>query len=223
LSKEDITRILQDAGKDLVQRNAPLSESPKMTAEEFEKQFNVYKATKEFVAKLRSENPDEALAALHELRDGITRQNVSMNQVLIQAAIEKALQPILQQLGPINTHISGERERQAKETFFKDNPDLVQHESIVTLVRQAIDTKGWPNDVKTIPQALKHLAEETNKVLTNLQKSTTGAVSGNTGGRSNGAVKTTKMSQLSSGGQGGAGRTVGNVNGKVPSGVEVFQ
>lgn len=226
LSREDVTAILKAAGKDLIQQNAPVKEQARMSPEEFEKQFNVFKATKEFVAKLRSENPDDALAALHELRDGINRQNVSMNQVLIQAAIEKALAPVMEQLQPVQSYITEQREAQLKVQFFKENPELAPHESIVTLVRQSLEAKGLPAEVNTVPKALKYLADESKKVIATLQQSTNtnGTTNANTNGRSAGAVKSTKMSQLSGGGQGGASSTAGRGHGAGgPSGMELFR
>src|SRR5258706_8492091 len=90
LTKEDITGILKDAGLGS-QREEKVEATPKkeLPQDELEKLFNVWKPSAELLAQLRSEKPEDAMAALVAIRDGLLKQSMTMVEHRVQQLLSK--------------------------------------------------------------------------------------------------------------------------------------
>ncbi len=220
LSKDDVSEILKGAFAQMPQQTAAPSTTPEpqMSQEDFEKAFNVYKASPELLAQLRSEDPKIALQAVHALRDGIIRQAMTMAEYRVQQHLEKLLG---EHVAPLQSYVTEQQATSFRNDFFKKNPELEKYESLVDAVSVKLEKSGWKG--KTRDEVFKKYAEETNTIVKQLLAA---------GGQNGGQAQTTtgsaaatpgknRMSTLTGGGQqaGGQRQAPGS---KGPPGVEVF-
>ena len=219
LTKEDITEILKSAGVgerpaaavDSGAKREPPSEA------ELEKMFNVWKPSPELIAQLRSEKPEDAIAALTLIRDGLLKQAMTMAEYRVQQLLTKLHD---EQLAPLQTYVSEAQANSFRNDFFEKYPDLTKYESLVDAVAAKLQQAGFQG--KSRDEVMKKFADETKAVV----KTLLGAGSGNgaaTGTETGAAKGKRQMSTLTGGGQGtGGGKGTRGDGAKGPPGIEVF-
>ena len=219
LSKEDIASILKEAG--LGGKAAPDTSvgRPLPTTEELEKLFNVWKPSNELIAQLRSEKPEDAVAALTAIRDGLLKQAMSMAEYRVQQLL-KGLQD--DQIAPLQSFVSEAQANSFRSDFFTKYPDLEKYETIVDAVAAKLQQSGFKAESRE--KVMERFATEAQAIVKSLLAGSgaAGAAAGN-GKTGSGNPPQRKMSTLTGGGHGPGGTGVGNKGSqKGPAGIEVF-
>ena len=213
LSKDDVKEILSAAMEKVGgERQQTTTAEPQMSAEDFEKAFNVFKATPELLAQLRHEDSAVALKAFHALRDGLIRQAMTMAEYRMKQYVDNLR---TNDLAPLQSYVSEAQATSFRNDFFGQYPDLEKYETIVDAVAAKLGAAGFT--APTRDEVMKRFAEETQKIVAQLTATQGNGADGKmktatTGGR--------KMSTLTGGGQTGGQRTAPEPKG--PKGIEVF-
>ena len=216
LSKDDVKEILSAAMEKVGERPAATAAAePQMSAEDFEKAFNVFKFTPDMLAQLRHEDSAVALKAFHALRDGLIRQAMTMAEYRMKQYVDNLR---TNDIGPLQTYVSEAQATSFRNDFFQEYPDLEKYETIVDAVATKLGASGFT--APTRKEVMARFADETKVIVAQL--TATGGNGANNGGgnKSTGAAKR-QMSTLTGGGQAGGGqRTAPEPKG--PKGIEVF-
>ena len=217
LTKDDITEILKSAGVGSSSvTSTPVTEIRQPpSVEELEKTFNVWKPSAELVAQLRSEKPEDALAALAQIRDGLLRQAMTMAEYRVQQLLKGMRE---NELSPIQTYVSEQQATSFRNDFFKTNPDLEQYETLIDGVAAKLQAANALQGLSR-KDIMKKFADDSNIIVKQLLAKG-GESSTPTNGKTTGSSPSRKMSTLTGGGQPTGGRAAAAPKG--PSGMEVF-
>lgn len=224
LSKDDVQEILAGALKAVGDRQPATAAAAKpevqMSQADFDKAFNVFKASPELLTLLRHENPAEAMKALEQFRDGMIRQAMTMAEYRMQQFVKELRD---NDLAPLQSYVTEQQATSFRDGFFKENPELEKYENLVEAVATKLSGTIQPG-TKSRSELFKLYADETKKIVTEL----TGAGVAANGDAANGngkppapAAGKHKMSTLSGGGQQGSGKPTA-ASAKGPVGIEVF-
>ena len=219
LSKDDIAAILQKAGIGEKPAAVEKTESKAVpTVDELEKMFNVFKPSAELIAQLRAEKPEDAMAALVTIRDGMIRQAMTMVEYRVKQLMDNLNN---ETIAPLQNYVSEAQATSFRSDFFKTYPNLEKYESLVDAVAAKLQQGGYHGPTREA--VMKRFAEETQKVVTQL----TGATGGNSDGKGDkgaAAGGTRRMSSLSTGGAATAGKggSGSAKDAKGPPGIEIF-
>ena len=215
LSKDDVKEILSAAMEKVGERPAATAAAePQMSAEDFEKAFNVFKFTPDMLAQLRHEDSAVALKAFHALRDGLIRQAMTMAEYRMKQYVDNLR---TNDIGPLQTYVSEAQATSFRNDFFQEYPDLEKYETIVDAVATKLGASGFT--APTRKEVMARFADETKVIVAQLTATGGNGANGN-GGKTT-AAKGRQMSTLTGGGQSGGGqRTAPEPKG--PKGIEVF-
>ena len=198
LTKEDITAILRE----VIPAAKKEDEAPRLTPEEFERRFNVFKPSTKLIEDLRSEDPQVALKAIEELRDGLVRQAYTMADVRMQQMAEALLK---QYIAPVMTSVQEQQAERYETAFYKSYPDLSKYSDIVDAVAIRLNESGFKGSQKEV---FDRVAQDVRAVLKKMGVKL--------------PEKSSKMSTLTRGGQaGGSGQRAKTDAVSIP-GMEVF-
>lgn len=219
LSKDDVKEILEGAFAKMpqAQQALPAQSEPQMSQEDFEKSFNVFKATPDLLTQLRSESPEIALKAFHAFRDGLIRQAMTMAEFRVQQRFDQLLS---ERIEPLQSYVTEQQASSFRNDFFKQYSDLEKYEPIVDAVAAKLEKAGFRGRDRA--EVMAKFAAETKVIIKQL--TATGASNGDSE-----TVKTStgsasgknRMSTLTGGGQQSGGqRSAKAVAG--PPGSEIF-
>ncbi len=208
LTKEQLSEIVRTATTGVAQQvQQGAQPQQQYTQDDFNRIFNVVQVTPETLAKFGLPATPEAAKAFSELKDAIVRQAVTMSHYLVQQAQEGMTKQFGQEYGVAKQFASEYYENKLKDEFFETHPDLKGYDPLLIQVKDQLLREG--QDFKGDKQAaFKAVAERTRAVIKSLpglngqqsQQTTTGNQSKPTSGK-------TRMSTVTTGGQGGAGAT----------------
>jgi hypothetical protein len=221
LTKDDIASILREAGigTQPAAKAQPEAKTPP-TQDELEKMFNVWKPSAELIAQLRAEKPEDAVAAIVAMRDGMLKQVMTMVEFRTKQIMDK-LQA--DNIAPLQQYVSEAQATSFRNDFFVKYPDLNKYEALVDAVAAKLQQSGFHADNRDAVMA--KFAEETQKVVTQLTggQAAAGANNGK-GGKAAATSGKGKMSTLSTGGAATAGKggSGGGTAAKGPPGIEIF-
>lgn len=199
ITRDDIVEILKEAG--LGEREAPAPQpppQPEMTAEQFEKAFNVFNPSEDLVKRLTDESPAVRIKALQEMRDGVIRQAMTMTEYRVQQHLATLR---ANDIEPLHNYVSTRQAADFHDEFFEKYADLEPYELIVDAVSSRLQEKGFT--AKSREEVMKRYADDARAVVKELlaKGGTTAAPA-----KGNGATTTKpkrQMSTLTGGGQGG--------------------
>lgn len=164
------------------------------TPEELDKLFNVWKPSPTLLKALREGDEEAALKEIIGMRDGITKQQVTMFNMVLDARL-KELDTKYADYGREVDAIRGQRE---EKKFFTTHPDLSKYTKTVRMVFAQHLASGVR--YSTPEQASKAVADEARALLKEMGVSTVAP-------NGNGQPQRSKMQTLSRGGNGGSGRS----------------
>lgn len=223
LSKDDVVEILREAGlgtpREAAATTATTADAPQMSQEQFNKMFNVWQPSADFLAQLRHEDPATALKAMEQLRDNVIRQALTLAEYRIQQHLEKTQKDFESRLEPLSSYVTERQATDFRDTFFQKYPELEKYEKIVEAVSIKLQNAGFKG--KTRDEVMAKYADEAKLVLKDVL-STDAANAGKNGGQSAKTATKSRMSTLTGGGQATAGRAGDSKEVKGPPGVEVF-
>ncbi len=211
LTPDQIRASVADGVRDAQPK--PTTEQRQYTQDELDQMFNVWKPSEDLVTRVLGGGED-ALKALTELRDGLSKQFGT----LLQYQIELVKRELGEQFSPALSFTQERAAAQDREDFFSQHEDLKAHEELVQTVFNALKAEGY--SAKDKAEAYKTLADRSRKLLGG-----NGATAG--AAQSNGAKTTTttqpgkRPASLSSGSQAGGGSGGSAPAGPFP-GAEVF-
>lgn len=136
----------------------PAAPQKELTPEELDKMFKVYKATPEILGRLQN-GGDDAVAAFHEIRDGLLAQFDTITAHRLAALEEK----LLGRLSPALQLANSQAAAKEKETFFTAYPNLKEHEKIVDMVYKLMVSEGA--NFQSVEEARKALADRASALL----------------------------------------------------------
>lgn len=218
LTKEDMAEILREAG--LGAREEPRQQQPQpdrqFTQEDFNRAFRVMQFDPNFLTQLRDENPEVALKALVQLRDGLVTQALTMAEARVQQLLKNLSD---QQIAPIQSYVGERQAREFRDDFFSQYPDLEDYEPLVDAVASKLQAAGFHADSRD--EVMKKFAEETQAIIKTLQEKGGQVAPGNGGGKAAPQPQQRRMSTLTGGGQPGSGKGAAK-KAEGPPGMEVF-
>jgi hypothetical protein len=226
LSKEDIAAILKEAG--VGERPAAVAATERAappTADELEKMFNVWKPDAALLTQLRSEKPEDALAALTLIRDGLLKQAMTMAEYRVQQLLKGLTD---EHITPLHEFVTEAQATSFRNDFFEKYPDLEKYEALVDAVAAKLQASGFKGDSREA--VMKKFSDETQLVVKQLLAAGGGGSAAAAGGEDGAGVgkgagtgaSQRRMSTLTGGGQGGGGGHAGGKDAKGPPGIEVF-
>lgn len=218
LSADAIVQAMKKAGIG-GQTTQPQQPNRQYTQDDFDKAFNVYRPSKDAVAKLRKafvaaeEDPaliGEAIATLTDMLHGAARQAVTMSGYHL-AEIEEKLTGMVQ---PALSYVAEQREAALRDEFYGKHKDLKQWDPIVRQVVESIKKEGFNG---TKDEAFALVEQRTKEVIKQLPVGS----APNGAPPAEGQAPSHSMSTLTSGGQGG-GQPSGQPSGKKSPGMSVW-
>lgn len=190
---EALAQAFKLAGLGGAQQGGQVTTQPQMTQEQFDQQFHVFKMTPELLAGLSAEEPEKRTAAWNQAALLMVRNAAAVAAHFVQIK-EQELNERYQPALTMAQELQYER---IEKKFYTSNPDLKGHESLVNMAANHLKASGFNG---TIEDGMKKTAEAVKAVLKNLPAAPT--KNGTTNGQKQAA--TTKMSTVTTGGQGGA-------------------
>lgn len=195
LTREDMIEAI----KAVQQPAANGQQAPPQTVseEDFNKMFNVVRLDPARAAQIlgigdpTGMNPEQ-VTHLNQFAHDVVRQAVTMAAFQMQ----QMQRQIEEQFRPALTRAQVEAEREAKSEFFEKNPALKDYEPLLVEIKERLVAQGFKG---TKEQWFSTLAGEANKVLAKVP----GLKVSNPGQQQQ--PKTSRMSTVSTGGQGGSG------------------
>lgn len=196
LSEEQLKRLIQAASSKEPAGEA--GESKPMSAEEYEKLFNVVKVGEQEVEALL--DPDSTPAQKAEALQGLLHATARMattisayQMALLRDQLEKNLQPAVQ-------FAQAQAEQKLAEEFLSTYPDMKGYEPLLLLIRDKLVKEGAKFDSKE--EAFKAVYARAQEVMKRLPNSP-----GTSGAAPKGGTSKPKMSVVSGGG--GVGKSGG--------------
>ena len=187
--------------------------SPEQRQAKFDEAFNVWNPSEDVVKRILAGGQD-ALGAVAMMRDGISKQAVTMASYLVAQLKEE----LSAQLNPIQTHYQEQQVAKLYDKFYEANADLKPYD---TIVRAVVDQmKAGGAKFSSPEEAFKELASRVKATMKQIPGLDGAAAPAGGGKGPNGQPG--KMPPLSSGGQGGTGRgSAGGEKSKSP-GMSIF-
>jgi len=213
LTADEIALAIKKAGLggQSQQQQAPQKQ---YTEQDFEKMFNVFRVSPDFVAKLRSDNPEEVVGVLQSISDGINKQAVTLASYMIKQVEDR----LAGQVGPLAEYINQQKTQALTEEFYKANDDLRPYGSLVDAVVNQMKANGYaPPDKQT---AFKDVARQVRDMVSKFKSN---GANGQAQTQQQSSTAAGVMPQIQSGGQGGVGGgSRGGGQSNKPAGLEVF-
>ena len=166
------------------------------SAAELDQLFNVWQPTPEVLQRVLAGGED-GIKALFEIRDGLAKQFGT----LLQYQLELARRDLVGQMDPALRFVAEAAAQKDRDEFFKQNPDLKEHEKLTQTVFNALKAEGY--QAPDVPTAYKTLADRTRALLPTGSNGSGAAPSG--GARTTTSPTEKRPASLSSGSQAGGG------------------
>lgn len=191
--------------------NQPVAQPQRQyTQEEFDKAFNVWNPDENVVKAILAGGQD-AMQAVAMMRDGISKQAVTMASYLVSQLKEE----LQSQLQPVQSHYQEQQVKELYGKFYDANADLKPYDSLVRATVDQMKSQGVK--FSSHEEAFKELASRVKTMMKSIPGLDAGA-----GAPAKGNSQPGKMPTLSSGGQGGVGKgSTGTGTSKSP-GMSIF-
>lgn len=179
------------------------------TQEDFDRAFNVFQADEPMIKALLAGGQD-ALRAVHLLRDGFVKQAVTMAQYIVQQALEDHNKKFSPEFNSVKQYVQEQQIQKLYGQFYEKNADLKPYDSIVKMVVDQM--KANKEHFDDWDGAFKALADRVRLTLKNLPNNGNGAgAAAAAGGQTQGSNRMPALSN--GGGQSGAGGNRGGNSG----------
>ena len=188
----------------------------KLTPEEYDALYKVWKPSDDFVERLTSTDKNISSKALTEMRDNMVQQALTMAYHLQQ----EALKPYNERLDGVATTAQTMQAERQREQFMATYPELEPHQDILKMVSDQLLATGF--QPKSAKEAFEKIAQTTEKLLQTVNPSF--KLGGQKQQKQTTQQTTTRprMAATSRGGQGGAGGGNGTEKDKRPAGMAIF-
>ena len=116
--------------------NTPAAPEPRLSQEEFDKTFNVFKVDAATFAAITGYAPEkpEQVTALNTAFQGVARQALTMANALVAQKMEAMKGEIMGQFAPVKASHEAQFQKQLESEFFAAAPDLADFRPLIETV-----------------------------------------------------------------------------------------
>lgn len=165
LTPQQIAELSASAADRVLRASQPTPQAPRMSQEEFDKTFNVYKADAagfKAITGYDAEKPEQ-ITALNNAFQAVTRQALTMADAMASQKIEALKAELMGELSPVKTAHQAQFEKQLRDDFFIAHADLKDFGPLVETVAAGIKASGQKFSSKD--ELFKFAADKTRSLL----------------------------------------------------------